>query len=333
MQYEYYYGGLSPGERKIYRIIYDGIKSHNSIAVFDKVEGGSIEKIAKALEYDHPELYYWNNQLIQTKIKGRQMAIKLDYFWNKKEIDKNKPKLEKGIISILSKCKNQYDGDYERFLSIYACMARNISYDYAGIHSTEDNDAAYAHTILGVFARQKAVCDGISKAFKLVLERSGIDCIVISGKKPGEGNVSLHSWNIVWIDDKPCHVDLTWAIESSGKKNINYDYVGLTDAQIKKDHQIDMVLDVPKCNYEELDYYVRNNAVIKSSSELKQYLQMHAAKKPFEINVRLDYLCDIKAEAKKASDFIIKRYVMDGGFIKIDYQYREDQNILIIAGW
>lgn len=332
MQYEYYYAALSQPEKRIYRLIYDALKEFKKYIVFEIPNDLLLPRTAKALEYDHPELYYWNDLQIVTETFGNQMKIELDYFWNQEDVDHNAPKIEKGISSILNKCKGRYDSEYERFLNIYSCMARNITYDNKRSMSNSVEDIAYAHTIYGVFAKHMAVCDGISKALKLVLERSGIDCIVVRGSKPDTGNQSLHTWNIVWIDDKPCHVDLTWAVENSRTNKINYDYVGLTDEQIRKDHQIDAFLDVPNCHNSELDYYVRNGKALKTSNDLKLYIQKYARTKPFEINVRLDYQCDIESEAKRASDFIISRYVSNGDFIRIDYKYYEDQNILILVG-
>lgn len=170
----------------------------------------------------------------------------------------------------------------------------------------------------------------------MVLERFGIDCIIVQGEKKGAiGTSGAHVWNIVYIGDgQTCHVDLTWSLEKSSIGRVNYDYVGLTDAQIQKDHQMKNLMDIPKCDNEEFDYYVRNKSVVTSVEALQKYLQIHANTKPFEINVRLDFSCDIKEMARKASDYVIKHFVITGSCvdIKVDSQYREGQNVLIMAG-
>ena len=295
-----------------------------------------LNRIVKALELDHPELYFWDNRKVITRTRAGKMELKLDYYWDKAEIERNAPKIEKGIRAILSKCEDDFDTDYNRFLSIYSCMARNIKYDYKKADSEDTQDIAYAHTILGVFAKQTAVCDGISKAFKMVLEKSGIDCIVVQGEKVGViDKTQAHVWNIVYIGEKQtCHVDLTWAIENSTINRVNYDYVGLTDAQIQKDHRLNNIMVTPKCDNEEFDYYIRNKAVVTNVAELQKYLQIHANSKPFEINVRLDFNCDIKEMAQKASDYVVKHFVISGSCvdIKVDSQYREGQNVLIMTG-
>lgn len=330
MQYEYYYQQLLVNERKIYRIIYNGVKEFKDYVELKNVVDANWGRIFKAVEYDHPEVYYWNGQRVRTKSKGFSKAVKLDYYWKPEEIKKFMPKIKQGVGSILRKSNGFDSTEYERFKSIYDCMVRNISYDFERVASKKTEDIAYAHTILGVFAKKKAVCDGISKAFKYVLERAGIDSIVVFGKMGLNGEP--HAWNIVWIDDEPCHVDLTWAVENSNTRRINHDYVGLTDAQIKKDHSIDDALKVPKCDNEELDFYIRNKSAIKSQEELKVYLQQHAKEKPFEINVRLDFKCDIEEMLKKSTDYIIEHYVAKGQYVIIETQLRKEQNIMVIAG-
>lgn len=335
MQYEFYYSELAPEERRIYRKICNSLKRYERVISIGKVGQEQLQRIVRALEYDHPELYYWDYREITTNTIGSRMTIRVNYFWTNSEIVANEPRLERGIKEILDKCKGRSTSEYDRFLSIYSCMGRNIQYDYAHADSDYIVDIAYAHTILGVFAKHHAVCDGISKAFKLVLERAGIDCIVVYGKKVDEHQKNqTHAWNIVWIDNKPCHVDLTWAVENSTSESVNHDYVGLTDSQIKKDHVLNNILDTPECNSEEFDYYVRNNAVMRSVRDLQNYLQNKANAKPFEIIVRLDFECDIKDVAKKASDYVVRHYVVTGDCvdIKVDAQYRKGQNILIMTG-
>ena len=56
--------------------------------------------------------------------------MKLNYYWSKAGIEKNASKIEKGIKAILSKCDDSYDTEYDRFLSIYSCVARIKRYDY-----------------------------------------------------------------------------------------------------------------------------------------------------------------------------------------------------------
>lgn len=330
MQYEYYYSKLPAVEKRIYRLLCDAVKEYKPMVGFALIPNLHFGKIIRAIEYDHPELYYWNCQKVQIVSNIVGITVRLEYYFKYTDVLKNASKIEQGVNEILSKCKNREASEAERFMSIYECMARNISYDFEGAISNKSDDLLIAHTIYGVFAKKKAVCDGISKAFKYVLERSGIDCVVVYGKKEKSGEP--HAWNIVWIDDKPCHVDLTWAVENSNKRKINYDYVGLTDKQIEKDHNIDTELVTPKCNDEKNDYYVRNNAAMKSVKDLQLYLQINAKTKPFEVNVRLDFPCKVENIAKKAVEYIVEHYVMNGQHVKIDVQYREGQNTLVLIG-
>lgn len=79
MQYEYYRKCLSHTERDIYRIIESGLAKHEQYVLFEEVSMEQLNIIVKGLEYDHPELYFWDNRKLMTKIKDRQIILKLNY--------------------------------------------------------------------------------------------------------------------------------------------------------------------------------------------------------------------------------------------------------------
>lgn len=56
MQYEYYRKGFSRIEREIYRTIENGLINHEPYVSFTLIKAEQINRIVKALEYDHPEL-------------------------------------------------------------------------------------------------------------------------------------------------------------------------------------------------------------------------------------------------------------------------------------
>ena len=58
MQYEYYRKGFSRIEREIYRIVENGLVNYKPYVSFEAVSLEQLNKIVKALEYDHAELYY-----------------------------------------------------------------------------------------------------------------------------------------------------------------------------------------------------------------------------------------------------------------------------------
>lgn len=127
---------------------------------------------------------------------------------------------------------------------------------------------------MGVLFYKTAVCEGISKTLKFLLNALDIKCVVIKGKATDElsgGIVSpeiFHAWNMVKIDEKPYYVDLTWDINLSEKNIIRHDYFNLTDTDIAIDHSIDKNL--PSCKAYDDNYFYKNGLVVTKKADLRR---------------------------------------------------------------
>lgn len=83
------------------------------------------------------------------------------------------------------------------------------------------------------------VCEGYARAFKVLCDKAGIPCVLVSGNADnGSGTPEAHMWNYVQIDGKWYAVDVTWNDPSvqgvtgavSGSENENYFLVGSNTA-------------------------------------------------------------------------------------------------------
>lgn len=78
--------------------------------------------------------------------------------------------------------------------------------DYGGLAS------AYSGNIKGAFLEQKAVCEGLSRAFLLLCQKAGIPCLYVSGRLHTNTVTDTwenHAWNYVQVDGKWYLVDIT----------------------------------------------------------------------------------------------------------------------------
>lgn len=89
--------------------------------------------------------------------------------------------------------------DVKKALLLHDRLAVNTQYDYDFYDETELKHSAY-----GALVKKTAVCQGYALAYMYLLDRVGIDNIYCSSDSLN------HSWNIVSIDSKPYHVDVTW---------------------------------------------------------------------------------------------------------------------------
>ncbi len=136
------------------------------------------------------------------------------------------------------------DSDYDRVKAIHDHIIDHTQYN------TGKADDMGDHTPYGVFVLGRSVCEGYTLAAKLLLDEAGIENLLVEGSGRGEN----HIWNMVKLDDKYYHLDVTWddpVDERGGKEYKEYDYFLVSDEVMKKDHQWDGD-DVPAApeNYE-----------------------------------------------------------------------------------
>jgi len=119
--------------------------------------------------------------------------------------------------------------DYEKALNIYNYIANNVTYDYVSykymeqtgdftIASNGNNSCFYLEGAFYDLSNQYAVCDGLAKAYVLMCNIEGIDCVKINGEVYSGGAWGNHAWNKVFINDEEYsingwyNVDITWGV-------------------------------------------------------------------------------------------------------------------------
>ena len=87
------------------------------------------------------------------------------------------------------------------------------------------------HTAYGALCEKRAFCDGIALAYKYLLDRCGIRCLLI----PGTAEGMPHVWNTAFWDEKWHESDPSW---DTGSEDIySGQYFDLTTVEMNKDHE------------------------------------------------------------------------------------------------
>ena len=90
---------------------------------------------------------------------------------------------------------------YDRLLDVYTQIAERTYYD---------SSKSYAHTAIGALVNEGVVCEGYSKALKLICDREKIPCVLVFGNFDSTA-MTAHMWNYIQMDDGKWYaVDLTW---------------------------------------------------------------------------------------------------------------------------
>ena len=327
----YYYNQLSNNDQKLYKRIYDGIIKHENIISIKTTitEVNDFRVIFDAIIEDNPHLFYVDQRQMSIGQGEFGYEIYLNYYFDMNTCQTYSHLVNDYVNAIIkqSGALNESD-EYEKVKRIYDLLISKGSYDFSD-NQNNTRDIVYNHTVLGLLLEKKAVCDGIARTFKLILNAIDIKCIVVPGFAARGDNIQeMHSWNIVKICNESYHFDLTWGIENSENTYINYDYFGLSDELIKKDHW--GFNNVPKCIANDANFYERNGLVARKPSELDNIIIQKCNNPMNGFSVRLDYECNVGRTAKYVQKKVIEQLTNESCCIQVTTGTREMQRIIHI---
>ncbi len=177
---------------------------------------------------DHP-LYYWiSNSVLTSSSQAGHIALKVcveeEYAQGNVRVEQN-AKLYKSISQYMQLVQNENNA--YRVAEIFHNKIID-SIDYAYTNDGHPQEERWAHSIIGVFERKSAVCEGYAKAFQALLNAKGINNIYVTGQSNNQG----HAWNLVQMDNGGWYwYDLTWDDQPNIPSGKIYDYFCKTDSE------------------------------------------------------------------------------------------------------
>lgn len=272
---DYYFNKLDQDEQKMYVKIDESIRGNEEKVFLGAHESGDItDKVTKVITayfYDNPEIYYISNEYVISINDFKTfkfVTVKLSYITNDDaEIYVRNKQLEAAINNILNENIKDEMTDFEKEVAIHDALVKKVAYyEYEEI----DKIPAIKHTAYGALVENEAVCDGYSKAFKILLDRVGINNAIISG----EAKNVAHAWNIVELDDEYYHVDVTSdKLENGADRYAIHTYFNVTDKEIFKTHTIHEQFKHPSIDATGYDYYEHNGYFVDYEDYLDDKLR------------------------------------------------------------
>lgn len=314
----YYYSILSPADKQIYKALYKGIQNFETNITVPK-SSVSLQSIFQYIGLDNPHIFYvdfnhytYYNNLLNTTITPI-------YWYTKQEVSE----IDKKIQNVLKKMISGIQGssDYEKEKSVHDLLIENVVYDAVAFQNL-DKYHSRSNSILGVLFFKTAVCEGIAKVTKMLLNLLDIKCIVAIGMADGES----HAWNIVKIDDEPYQLDVTWDINVSTKDNFRYDYFNLSDKEMIIDHTPN--IKYPACLSNRNNYFHKNKLVAKNIIDIEKIIasnKLHGKKYTTFKYIGNDFEKAIKSAVNMAST--VKEF---DRISRISYSINKEQNICTI---
>lgn len=219
--YEYYYELLSSEERAVYRDMYEAFVNNVPNFVIPKCEYGKVRDIFEKLTNDHPEIFYVKSIQIQLANIFCGYRIIPQYRFSKEEICYLKAMVNNSVEHIVEKCAGKSIIEAERIIHDYLVE----------ISEYKDLEAPYSHEMPGVLLYGIGVCEGISKAFKYLCDKLGIQSGIIVGNVKGED--TAHAWNQICIEGDWYNIDVTFDMNlSRSAGDLRYDYFNVSDKEL-----------------------------------------------------------------------------------------------------
>lgn len=269
-----HYKYLTEGSKVIYQALYKAItagkvvpygenvnlpKEYTKDATFKKyayvfskgnafsVENPNYAQAMEALYYDHPgqlEFYMCGVLLSGTYNRAGQNYnwIIVQNNYNVADYTNLNSQLQAALNQEVAEIKqdigtNTHPAWVE--FKAHADFATEVEYDDSCYNLGDNGYYNLSHTAYNALVKDTAVCDGYSAAFQLIMEKLGIDSMVITGHADPEreGKWGGHAWNIVKPQADWYEVDTTWAHIQNNKNDYMTTYFNRTTQDFSPDHR------------------------------------------------------------------------------------------------
>lgn len=277
----YYYNQLNKQQQKAYYAMKTGLLSMSASFPVPRLEGRELADIYFLLRLDCPEIFYSVNFSYRYYQDSENVEMVPEYLFPKKKIEEHKKAMDARIRKLVRQAEKLTEKEKELFIHDFIC--KNVRYDKL--------KKPYSHEIIGPLGLGVGVCEGIAKSVKILCDALGIWCIIAVSEANPEKNIKYrHAWNVVRIDGKYYHLDVTFDNSLGRCGHSRYDYVNLSDAQIFRDHE-PVIWNVPACEDGNHTYY-REKRVSFTKYEDIQRRSAQAVKKgkPLLFHWRGSYL-------------------------------------------
>ena len=234
--FEYCKTTLTAQQKEAYqRIVYCVTAKHTTIDC-GHVGGSDALEAWQAVDNDHPELFYIGHTASARTRNCFGMSpvteIILNFPYDTATIsacEKKLAQVREQIRRLAQRCTT----DQEKVLMVAEYIVRNTEYRIDHVF----NQNAASTLCYGI-----AQCSGYSKAMKYLLDSLNVPCIYVTGDADdGRGGSGPHAWNMVQLDGKYYHLDVTFmdGANPDERKALRQIYLFYSDADMSKDHRWD----------------------------------------------------------------------------------------------
>ncbi len=151
-----------------------------------------------------------------------QIEFEFNYYETKEGFAEVQEYVDENIDSVLGDALT----DYEKTRLIHDFVAKNFVYDSEAYSPNATPGVDYAYSGSEMIKKGKGVCAGYSGITYMLLKKAGLESKIVDtdgtyGVNPGQSPED-HAWNLVKIDGRWYHMDVTWASVGNGTVRRNF---------------------------------------------------------------------------------------------------------------
>lgn len=284
--------------------------------------------VLKAIYDDHPEIFWLETYFeFFTDEERNYTAVRPYSCFSADDIEQWLPKLHDAVDAFTASVPEGLSS-YELEKFTHDFIINSCTYN-----KSDANSLSFYHSVYGVMVKNKAVCEGYARAFQMLLNLLGIDCVGVTGNAIEEDGdaveKSLHMWNAVNLDGDWYYVDPTWDDPDDDSASFCYEYFNVNSEIFFVDHEPsatvsklsdealntsdtnyaeDLNIFVPECDSMTYNYIVRECPHLTNyydASEIKDALYETALKKEdcFVFYVDPDFTSAASAESALFAEY------------------------------
>lgn len=164
---------------------------------------------------DHPDVFWTGMGFTRKGLSFETDRCYVSFRYSREELEEMKGDFREDIEAFLSSVPNGLDQEeLEAYTHDY--LLNCCEYDYASLNDNGENNEKrrIAGTAYGAL-RGKAICEGYSRAYQLLLNRVGVECTPVFGRgNAADGDIAKgpvdHAWNAVKKGLSWRMTDVTW---------------------------------------------------------------------------------------------------------------------------
>lgn len=167
---------------------------------------------------DYPEIFYVNFSKLTLRVThgadgyhanigaGKYGNYFTDSFKSIDEVKTAVKNFDERVAEIVAGAESVQAGEDEtatqaKIRYVHNEIINKVSYRYE--NECYDGNEGFLGTPYGVLVKRQGVCEGYARAFKTVMDKLGITCILVQGMHQYSGEAAIeHMWNYVQISDE-----------------------------------------------------------------------------------------------------------------------------------